>query len=124
MPGKLARVRHTRSHSSQAGQASVELIAVLPVLFLAAGCLLQLVLAGQGLWLCANAARVAARAAVVGSDPETAARSALPEALERGLQVTTDGHGIVKVLVRLPLVVMPFDASIPIRSAARLGEAE
>ena len=121
-PGNLARVREIQHLRSELGQASVEFIAVLPVVLLVAGLVLQLVLVGQGLWLCANAARIAARAALVGSDPEAAARSALPAGLEGGLEVATDNRGIVQILVRLPLVLAPLDATIPIRSAARLGE--
>ena len=49
-------------------------------------------LAGHALWMCANAARVAARADVVDRDPQKAALSALPRTLERGLKVQRRGH--------------------------------
>jgi pilus assembly protein CpaE len=107
----------------QSGQAAVELVAVLPVVMLVAGLLWQVVLTGQGLWLCANAARVAARASVVGGDAEEAARSALPDVLEKGMRVATGDDGVVEVLLRVPLLSPSLDAAIPVRSAARLGAA-
>ena len=69
------------------GQASVELVAALPLVLLAAAVAWQLALAGHALWLCAHAARVAARADAVGRSAEAAARSALPRSLEQGLGV-------------------------------------
>ena len=53
----------------ESGQASVEAVAVVPALLLAALVGWQLVLAGHTLWLCAAAARAAARAEVVGREP-------------------------------------------------------
>ena len=47
---------------SQRGQASVELLGVLPAVLLAALAAWQIVLAGHTAWLAGNAARVAARA--------------------------------------------------------------
>src|SRR2546423_10548045 len=63
---------------SQDGQASVELVAALPFVLLVGLVLWQLALAGQTAWLCANAARVAARAEAVGRSGRDAARSAGP----------------------------------------------
>src|SRR5437762_165521 len=74
----------------QAGQASVELVAAVPFVLLVGLVLWQLVLAGQAAWLCANAARVAARAEAVGGDGASAARSAVPSALRSGVRVETD----------------------------------
>src|SRR2546423_5547595 len=64
---------------SELGQASVELVAVVPLVLLCAAVAWQLALAGPTPWLCANAARVAARAEGVGPDPGAAAPSAPPE---------------------------------------------
>nr|MDQ3587462.1 pilus assembly protein [Actinomycetota bacterium] len=88
------------------GQASVELVAVVPLVLVVGLALWQAVLAGHALWMCANAARVAARADVVGRDPRKAARSALPRTLEQGLTVRRSGKR-VRVAVRVPLVVRP-----------------
>ena len=51
---------------------------MVPALILAGLIGWQLVLVGQTLWLCAAAARTAARADVVGLSPSRAARSAVP----------------------------------------------
>ena len=93
------------SPRSERGQASVELIGALPLALLAALVAWQLVLAGNALWLCAQAARVAARAEAVGRDPSTAARSALPKRLERGLVVRRRREGGVEVSLRVPLML-------------------
>lgn len=85
------------------GQASVELLGVVPFALLALLVVWQLALAGHALWLTANAARVAARAAAVGGDAAAAARSALPDGLERGLQVDSRS-GATRVRVSMPLV--------------------
>jgi len=66
------------------GQASVELVAALPLVLVAGALAWQLALAGHALWLCAHAARAAARADSVGRSARAAARSALPGSLERG----------------------------------------
>jgi hypothetical protein len=90
----------------QDGQASVELVALLPLVVLVGALLWQAVVAGQALWLSGAAARAAARAAAVGGDAEAAARSALPGRLERGVRVRAGagGHG-VRVAVRIPSVL-------------------
>lgn len=86
------------------GQASVELIAILPLAVLVVAVLWQAMLAGQAVWSSAGAARAAARAHAVGGDAEAAARGAVPGALRRGLRVRPSGDG-VRVEVRVPLVL-------------------
>ena len=73
--------------NEERGQASVELVAVLPCVLLVAAVVWQLVLVGHTAWLTAQAARAGARADAVGRDAEAAARSTLPRSLERGLEV-------------------------------------
>lgn len=88
------------------GQASVELIALLPALALIATLALQALLAGSTLWLTATAAREAARARALGGDPEAAARAALPAWSRDDLRVTTDSDGDgVRVRVEIPSLV-------------------
>lgn len=101
---------------SERGQASVELLGVLPAVLLAALAAWQIVLAGHTAWLAGNAARVAARAEAVGGDPGRAARGALPEHLRRGAIVKERGHGRVDVRVRVPIVVR--GAASPLRVGA------
>jgi hypothetical protein len=94
----------------------VEAVTVVPAVVLAALIGWQLVLAGHTLWLCAGAARAAARADVVGLSPARAARSALPKSLERGLSVERSDGGGVRVEVRVPILLHAWQS--PIRVAA------
>ena len=105
---------------SESGQASLEAIAVVPMVVLAAAIAWQVVLVGHTLWLCANAARVAARADAVGLSPERAARSALPKSLERGLSVERREQGGVRVELRLPLLLRSWRSPVRIASVAAL----
>jgi pilus assembly protein CpaE len=98
------------------GQASIELIAVLPAVLALSAIVWQLALAGHTAWLTANAARVAARAEVVGREPAAAARTALPRSLERDLEVERLPGGAVRVSVQIPLVGGV--GEIPVRVAA------
>ena len=93
------------SEGGQRGQATVELVALLPLVVLLGALLWQAVVAGQALWLSGAAARAAARAAAVGGDAEAAARGALPRRLEEGLRVRAAGDGGVRVAVRVPSVL-------------------
>jgi pilus assembly protein CpaE len=105
----------TGNHGEQ-GQASIEVVAALPLVLLVGAIAWQLALAGHAAWLAANAARVGARAQAVGDDPEAAARTALPRSMEHGLEVRRVGEGGVRVSVGVPLL---FDWSkTPVRVAA------
>ena len=88
----------------QNGQAAIELIAVVPALLAAGLVVWQLVLVGHAAWLSAHAARVAARADLVGEDATAAARSALPAGLRDGLEVESARGGSTRVRVPVPLV--------------------
>jgi hypothetical protein len=87
------------------GQASVELVVLLPAIVVVLAVGYQAVLAGQAVWEARVAARAAARAHSVGGDARTAARAHLPTALERGLRVSTEDSGDVRVSVRVPAVI-------------------
>jgi hypothetical protein len=87
----------------QRGQASVELVAVLPLVAVLAGALWQVAIAGQAAWLTGAAARAAARASALGADPAAAARRVLPGRLRRTLHVRTARDGSVVVRVGVPL---------------------
>lgn len=108
------------SPRSDRGQASVELLAAVPFVLVVGAIVWQLAVAGQAAWLCANAARVAARAEAVGRDGEAAARSALPRHLERRLEVTRENGGRVRVRVGIPLVLHASAAPVSVAAAARL----
>lgn len=87
---------------SDDGQATVELVALLPLVGLLVALLWQALLAGETVWLSGGAARAAARAVAVGADPADAARGVLPERLERGLRVDREADGAVTLVLRVP----------------------
>jgi pilus assembly protein CpaE len=109
------------SPAREDGQATVELVALLPAIVLACAIAWQLVLAGQTVWLAAHAARAAARAEVVGADARAAARSALPRTLERGLRVSDAGGGRVRVRVTVPLLLRRWRGPVSVGATAGLG---
>jgi pilus assembly protein CpaE len=106
---------------SERGQASIELVAMLPFVLLVGAVVWQLALVGQTAWLTANAARVGARADAVGRDASAAARSALPRSLERGLEVDRRRAGGVRVSVRVPLLLGAWRAPVRVSAASSLG---
>src|SRR4029078_527903 len=97
----MARVR--RAFRRDQGQASVELVAVVPVLLIVTLVVAQLAEAGYALWSAraggrrgrachalggsGEAARAGARAGYVGGDAEAAARHSLPAPLRHGAHV-------------------------------------
>jgi hypothetical protein len=93
---------------------------MVPLVLLAAAIAWQLVLAGHTLWLCANAARVAARADLVGESPARAARSALPRSLEPGLSVTRLSGDQIRVRVRMPLLFHGLRTQVHLASTSSL----
>ena len=97
---------------------------MLPLVVLVGAIVWQLALAGHSAWLCANAARVAARAEAVGEDRERAARSALPRSLERGLRVERTASGAVRVRLRVPLILRRWRGPISVSAAAALPQGE
>ena len=107
--------------AGERGQASVELVAALPLVLLAAAVAWQLALAGHALWLVAHAARAAARADAVGRSPRSAARSAVPRSLERGLEVRRLREGGVRVSLRVPLLLPAWRAPVSVSASSSLG---
>jgi len=87
------------------GQATVELVALLPLVGLLAALLWQALLAGETVWLSGGAARAAARAAAIGADPADAARAVLPARLERGLRVERERDGGIALVLEVPAAV-------------------
>jgi hypothetical protein len=94
----------SESHPAARGQASVELVALLPLLAIVVALAWQAIVAGQAVWLAGAAARAAARAEAVGGDRAAAVRAVLPPRLERGLSVTGRAGG-VEVALRVPSVL-------------------
>jgi hypothetical protein len=96
----------SRTPGADHGQATVELVALLPLMAVLAAVLWQGVLAGQAVWLAGSAARAAARASAVGTDARAAARRVLPARLERGLVVRrAERDGGVRVAIAVPAII-------------------
>jgi hypothetical protein len=111
----------SRRRRSDSGQASVELVAIIPALLLAVLVAAQIGLLGYALWSAGAAARAGARAAHVGGDVEAAARSALPSPFRDGARVTGDDE--VGVRVRVP-TLLPGVPGIPLEASAALTAGE
>src|SRR5881392_4002273 len=90
---------------SESGQASVELVGLLPLVAVIGFALWQAVVAGQAAWLAGSAARAAARASAVGGNPRDAAGALLPASLRHGLRVELPSGGTVRVRIGVPSVV-------------------
>src|SRR3954470_531922 len=97
MPGRLPGM-----FRDDTGQASVELVAVLPLVAALLAALWQVALVGYTEWAASAAARAAARADAVGSDPARPARAHLARSLEHSLSVRSSSAGTVRVAVRIP----------------------
>lgn len=91
-----------RAAARASGQATVELVALLPLLGLLAALLWQALLAGETVWLSGGAARAAARAAAIGVDPADAASAVLPARLVHGLRVERERDGGIALVLRVP----------------------
>ena len=102
----MSRVQRPRLHDVT-GQATVELVALLPLVVACALGVWQAGAAGDAVWAASAAARAGARAAAVGDEGGAlrSARSALPTSLRRDLRVRTGGDGWVRVTVAIPRVV-------------------
>ena len=109
-----------KRRSDERGQASVEFVATLPFLIVAALVAWQLVLVGHVAWDAAGAARAGARAAVVQRDAAAAARSALPVSLRRGTRIARVGVHGVRVSVPIPLVLYRWRTPLHVSATASL----
>ena len=113
-----------RLRREERGQASVELVAVLPFVLLVGALVWQLALAGHTAWMSAHAARAGARADAVGRDPRAAARSALPRELRRGLRVEHPPAGGIRVRLRVPLLLNRWRSPATVGATASLGRQD
>ena len=85
----------------EAGQASVELLAVAPAVLLFGLVALQLLAVGHAAVLAGTAAEAGALALAAGGDPEAGARESLPGWSRARARVTASG-GRVRVVLRPP----------------------
>ena len=102
------------SSRAQRGQASVELLAALPVVLLLAFAVFQLLAVGYAKVQAGAAAEAGALALVAGGDPVAAARESLPGWSRVDARVSEE-NGLVRVSLEAPS---------PIRALARKLEVE
>lgn len=105
---------------AERGQATVELIAALPVLLLAALLALQLLVAGYALTLADGAAEAGALALASGGSAAEAARAALPGWAEDDVAVAVEGGEVsVRVLPPSPIEALSERLAVSSSAAAR-----
>jgi hypothetical protein len=101
----------------RAGQASVELVAALPALALAAALALQLLLVGYALTIADGAAEAGALAGAAGREARAAAREALPEWARGRSSVSSEG-GRVTVEIKPPAPLAELAKALTVSSEA------
>ena len=106
-----------RIREGQQGQASIELIAGVPVLLMAGAIALQLLLAGYSLSLADGASEAGAAAAAAGTDPKEASRNALPLWARGRSRVEVSG-GRVEVRIATPAAVPAVSRLLEVESSA------
>lgn len=108
--------------TSQRGQASVELVALLPLLVLVALVVAQLLAAGRCRELAGHAAAAGAAALLQDEDPGRAARRALPGWSRSRLDVVVRGR-VVSVALRPPGLLPGLGNALRTRVQADAGPA-
>jgi hypothetical protein len=101
----------------KSAQASVELLAALPALALAAAIAVQLFLVGYSLTIADGAAEAGALAGAAGRDARGAAREALPGWARGRARVVAEG-GMVRVELRPPAPLAPVADALTVSSEA------
>lgn len=104
------------------GQATVELVGMLPLAVLIALATAQVLAAGLARELAGNAAGAGAMAMLQGHDPRDAAREAVPGWSKRRIAVAIDGR-TVRVQVRPVAVIPGFDDRLAATAVADAGPA-
>lgn len=107
----------------QRGQASVELLAGVPALALAALICLQLLITGYSASLADGAAESGALALAAGREPEEAIRAALPGWADDRVDVDVDGSRLT-VALRPPAPLAAIAKALEIRSSAWVRRPE
>jgi len=107
---------------AERGQATVELVAALPALLLAAAVALQLLVAGYAMTLADGAAEAGALALASGGSAAKAARGALPGWAEDDVSVAVEG-GTVSVRLRPPSPIAAVADRLAISSSANARPA-
>jgi hypothetical protein len=113
----FARLGSKRRTGREEGQATVELVAALPALLLAALLALQLLVTGYTLTLADGAAEAGALALAAGHPAVAAARDALPDWAEDEVDVSVSG-GRVTVRLRPPSPLPQIAERLAVTSSA------
>jgi Flp pilus assembly protein TadG len=102
---------------AERGQASVELLALLPLLLAVALAAAQLLAAGYSSVLAGNAAEAGALALAGGGDARSATRAALPGWSRARAEVSVSG-GRVHVTLRPPTLLAPLARRLEVSAVA------
>jgi len=107
---------------AERGQATVELVAALPALILAAAVALQLLVAGYAMTLADGAAEAGALSLASGGSAAKAARDALPGWAKDDVSVAVEG-GTVSVRLRPPSPIAALAEQLAVSSSANARPA-
>jgi hypothetical protein len=101
----------------EAGQATIELIAAIPLLLLAGAVALQLLLTGYALTVTDGAAEAGSLALAAGRPAKAAARESLPAWAEDGAEVSVK-EGEVTVRLRPPSLLPAVGSALAVTSSS------
>lgn len=104
------------------GQASVEVVAAVPLLMLLALVVFQLLALGYSAVLAGNAAEAGALALAGGGDARSAARGALPGWSRAGMTVAVQGD-VVRVALRPPSALAVVARRLAVHASAAVGSS-
>ena len=107
----------------QTGQATVELVALLPLLLVVALAAAAFLAGHAATEHAGQAAQAGAMALIHGTDPRAAAREALPAAVRARARIEIDGRRVT-VRVRPNLPIRPVAATMTAEQTANAGPAQ
>jgi hypothetical protein len=121
--GSVGRGGRARSPRAEDGQATIELVAAIPVFLLTALLVLQLLAAGYALTLADGAAEAGALALAEGGSAAEAAREALPGWATDDVKVTVSGDEVsVRLLPPSPFRAIADHLAVTSSASARSAE--
>lgn len=109
-----------RARACERGQATVELVAMIPLLFVVVFAAAQLLMAGAAAEYAGHAAEAGAVALLEGTDAAAAARGAVPGWSRSGIEVVVHGRS-VRVAVRPQPLVPPLARLLTAHAHAEAG---